>query len=657
MKRHLILLALLFLIPLATAAEEEVHDDWHPYHDFFTIGDDYYEVINDHQLRSDGVRVSTMIKHNQDSYIISGEADLEDEESVYKLQKPLCKATDDYRFCIVNISYDPDNEARSDENGQFRYGTLLTIDEFSPDSAELEIDHSISSEGALNLNDDAKVTVKVTNEGVVKAENIRLNQTVGDGLSLKDYDDFDHRIGGRLTAAIPVLYPDESKSYQFKVTAEDYVNKTTTTTSASYQDPDPATAEATTNIDVVWPFKAEFKLSPDETKIGQPVTVTYKVTNRERVPAEATITLNPDADLEPSAMENLDEKGYLLVHTQEVQPGETISTRAELSTRYTGDYDVKAQAKMEVNDHSFTHEDEKSFTVKTDTITPKISLSKDKMRSGEPITIGLYLYNEDKQLPFVNIDGWFGAGFFNDTYRIEALRAGGSDNPVFKTYRPPKVENQTNHVVQASGTFTTQAGEEKEFYTQKELIIIPKNQSIILLHDADKEEVERGDNLTVAVTTENIADSGSSHVTVYDEYPEGLEKIFGNSEADAYIYGGEAKEMYVYQLHIPSHYPEDTITLKGTLLKKGVKVTTQVTEVEVTGNITRAPPEDDDPAQESGDGESGTTDDQAQQGNETTTGQDEPEEDNRDPYDETKEDGVLKKVVNAIADFFEGLFS
>ncbi|MFP4524101.1 MAG: hypothetical protein ACLFO2_02155 [Candidatus Woesearchaeota archaeon] len=656
MRLHLLLLALLLLTPIAFAAEEEVHDDWHAYHDFFNLDDDYYEAINDHRLGSDSVRVSTMIKQNQDSFIINGYADLEDDESVYKLREPLCKATDDYRFCVVNISYDPDKAARSDEKGQYRHGTRISIYKRNPDHAKLEVEQALS-EDTLHLHEESKVTIEVTNTGLVKAEDIRLNQTIGEGLAFKDHDDFQRRVGRRLEAAIPVLYPDESESYQFKVTAEDYINQTTTTTSASYHDPDPATARATKKLDITWPFKAECKLSPDETKIGQPVTITCKITNHERVPAEATLRINPVADLEAGSLENLDEQGQLLVRQQEVQPGETISSRAELSTRYTGDYDVKAHARMEVNGYNFTHDDEKSFSVKTDTITPKISLSKDKMRSGEPITMGLYLYNEDKQLPFVNVDGWFGAGFFNDTYNITTIDAGGSDNPVFKTYRPPEVKNQTTHTVQAAGTFTTQAGEEKEFYTQKELIVIPENQSIILLHEADKDEVERGGNVTVTVTVENIADSGSSHVTVYEDYPKSLEKIFGNTEAETYLYGGEAKEMYVYQVRVPEYYPEDTLTLNGTMLKKGVKVTTQVTEVDVTGNITQAPPKDDEPAQEGSDGESGTTDDPAQQGNETTTGQDEAEGDNRDPYDEPEKDGVLKKVVNAIADFFEGLFS
>ncbi|MBD3209543.1 hypothetical protein GF367_03950 [Candidatus Woesearchaeota archaeon] len=644
------LFILLFLLPTAVAEETTIHDDWHEYHDFFTIGDDYYEATTVHLVGDDEMLVKTLLKRNQASYIMTATASEHDDE--YFLDQESCKAEGIYRFCLKNISYDPEKGARSDEGGAYHYGTRIKIYEEVPETALLELSRTVNDD-TLSYDEETKARLLIMNKGTETATNIVLNETVGDGLTITRFDDFDRRVGDTLQASMALLYPDEQRVYDYWFKADDYQNTSTLDAKASYDDPDPAATTKSTTITIPWPYATTFSLSPATLKPNREATLRYTVQNKESVDAQAALTATLDNGIQVNDAQGWERSRDKLLFTGTVPPGTKETFTATLTSPYTGTYAATIDLSLAVNDYHFSDRQKGSFTIKTDTITPTIVLSKSKMRSGEPITIGIYLHNEDNVLPFFNIDGWAGAAFFNETIAMDRLSPSAHENPVFKVYRPPAVQNQTTHTVEVSGTFTTQDGERNLFYTQESFTILPENQSIILGQTTSTDELARGEEVTVMIDAENIADSGSSYVEAVEDYDDDLEQTFGDTSGSTYLYGGESRQLYVYKLRVPYDYTKSNFTITSTLTAKGQPVTALTATITVTDPVEELaplpPPQEDatPPANDSSDTPPDADEDNNLPEKEVITDPDEAEE----------RQGILSRVINGIADFFADFFS
>ena len=657
MRRAFIILALLLLLlaPSALAEEKAIHDEWHPYQDFFTIGGDYYEVINDHSLQDGYVRLQTLLKRNQASFIITGKATEPDDDAVYTLDKELCTADGAYRFCITDISFDPKNEARSDESGRYRYGTRIKIYEVKPETALLEVTRALSKD-SLHYGEDEKVTVTITNKGLEKATDITYDEASGPGLLFTDQRDYDRRLPRHLTKTIPELYPGKSLSFQYHVQATGYVNTSTLTSNLTYSDPDPATTVKTDKVSITWPYKRSLKVAPEKANINDHVTITYDLTNQEDKPLETNLTLLLDHGVSVDDPGVFSRSGNRLAYHGALEPEEHKTFQVTVHSRYTGEYNITAELGLGVNGEKFTVKDQDSYAVKTDTVTPSIVVSKTKTRSGEPLTIGFYLKNEDEAKPFINIRGWAGSDFFNQTFSEESLAPGDEKNIIFRPYELPKTENETvDHLIAISGTFQTQNGEVQSFYTEKTITVIPKNMSILLTKTVEPASLKRGEEATITVSVENLADSASNYVQASEDYDEKLEKSFGSDQAETFLYPGEDRQLYVYRLRVPYDYTKKNFTVTTILTAKGQAITKSTKTITVTDPLEpQEVPATQEPAPQDN-----TT---AEQQEPTTTPDEKPPatSDNNDgPQQEPQEprQGLLSRFVNGIADFFAGFFS
>lgn len=655
MKRAvLLLLSLLLLISPVLAEEKVIHDAWHPYQDYFTIGEDYYEVLNDHQLDTDRVRIQTLLKRNQASYIITASAEEPDEEdSIYTLASEQCKAEGAYRYCVTDISFDTKNQARSDEAGRFRYGTHIKIYEEIPETAVLTITKEVAKP-TLFYQEDTKVTVTIENTGTLKATNIEYNETLGEGLLVISHKDYDQRLSTKLKKTIPELYPGNKVTLSYNVQAIDYVNTSTATSSISYNNPDPSTVTKSAPLKIVWPYISAFSLGKTTTDINIDFPLTYTITNVENDPLEAVLSITLDQGILVKNAGLFEKQGNKLIYEGTIAPESATTLTADIYSRFSGTYEVSSNLEVFVNNYNFKAQKDGSYTVETDTITPSIVLNKVKMRSGEPVTIGFYLKNEDLETPFINIQGWAGSDFFNQTFTLEALAKNREENIIFKPYYPPTTANEAvDHVIAIAGTFQTQNGEQKSFYTERTITVIPKNMSILLTKTISPTSLKRGEEVTITIDVENVADSGTNFVQVRDEYDSALEQTFGGVSGESYLYPGEARQLYVYKLRVPYSYTKDNFSTTSFLTAKGQPFTKITKTVDVTDPLApgELPPEE---PTDTPDEPEDTPDDLE----EPTKTPDEPDDTPDEPTDTTEErPGVFKRIIVGIAEFFANFFS
>lgn len=572
MKKYILLLLILLCVTISYAAEEkQIHVDWHPYHSFFTIDDDYYELTTEHLSREDEILITALIQRNQQAYILRAEAPFDNETDTYYIKKESCTKPGLYRFCLVNISLDPDKEARSDDEGNYRYGTYLRIKEEQPDLAEIEITRN-TGDAALTKDQEASVSIILRNKGLKYGENLVYEEEIGEGLEIVSMREFTQQKGNKLIFEQPLVSVDERINLNYRIRVTDYINKTTLKGSISYENPEVTTNTKDTALTIVWPYSWSCSLS--QTKIPIEEEVTHSCTFKNKDP-ESDMALELAFSLPtgviPVHMEKLT-KDITGQYVQELtlEPDEEEKIFFVTRVAYTGTYNFTTHINAIINDAIRKETLKKTLTVETNEIDPNLVISQDKIVEKKDFTYGLYLHNKDEDLPFFDVEGWVGAkGFFNDTFAFERIPAGADVEAIFKTYLAPKVEQPTTYTVKVWGTFSTSNNEKKEFMQEEEVIVMPPNQTIMLTQEIKPSTAKLGDVVTVTVGAENVADVGQNKIILDAAYPRGVEKIFGDIEAETYLYGGEKRELYVYKLQIPYDYPHSSFVVIASLQVDG----------------------------------------------------------------------------------------
>ena len=642
------LFLILLALPLISAASDNVlHEDWHSYHDFFTIDNDYYELIAEQYVTGNDVTIKALVKENDHSYIITAQTTKDDDVFNFSGEE-FCTSSDFRRYCITDLSIDPADGARADENGQYHYGIELKIYEDQAEKADLTLTKELQTT-TLFYGEENKVSLDLYNEGNLRAENITLNETIGGGLQITRTDQGFINKNGQLTVNVPYLGVDQHFSIRYWVKPTAYVNTTTITTSYRYDNPYPTTSSKENKLTIVWPYKATCTLSAKETSILQPATLRLTIGNAEERPIDVTITASHDQGLQAQTKDKLKTTTTAThAQTDTLDAGEAATYSLDLSAPFTGDYDAKIAAQIKVNDQTFQVTCNKTLTIKTDTLNPTIALSKTVTRSGEPLTIGFYLQNKDQDVNFYDINGYVASDFFNETISKDSVAAGKQVNLIFKTYYPPKTNDTQAHTITFAGTFTTRSGEQYDFRTQKTFTVYAKDRSIFLTQTVDKTQATRGDNLTITVQAENIADSGILHVEAADTYTPAslLDKIFGNRKAGASIAGGETKELYVYKLAIPQDFYEDHIIITTSLTIDGKAFANKTTTINVTNPAPRPP-----------DAPTMTQNDAVTTKNETNNASSSTQDDDWNTTPTTDKKKGFAGLIQGIADFFSSIFS
>ena len=653
-------LFILLVLPLCLAADEEViHDEWHPYIDFFTVDNDNYQVTIVQMPSGDKMLVKTKFERNQASHLITATAQFDEEVSAYVFEKEVCATEGALRYCLVNLSLEPENEARNDEFGQYRYGTRIIIYEEQRETADLEITRTIQ-DNTLFVDEETKVRVSIINTGEVAAENVNYFETIDEELDITRIDGYANRVGTKLTAPLVLkLHPEEELLYSYWVKPSSYNNKTTLKSTVSFDDPDePVELIDEDEVSVTWPYKYTLGLSDKEAKINEERRLTITIENQEDKTLDATIILTTPKNIDETIIENYER----IVTTRHecavsIPVGGTKSCIIDVSSRYADVYTLEAQTLIEVNEKEFSFSDDVEFTVKYDKVTPSLILSKEKMRSGEPITIGVYLHNEDTTLPFLDIQGQLNTSFIDEDFSLDKIMPDKHENVIFKTYNPPQTDKPITHQIQVHGTFKTQNGEKNDFSITKELIVLPENQSVFLTQNIEPKELVRGDEVTVTISVENVADSGYKAVTLKDSYDADLEKTFGETLGNVHLFGGETKQLYIYKLRVPFSYDKATFDITTNMITAGEPVQEETTTITVTDPVDPSTIPDDTTDNKDNtivdDGDDTTVDD----GDDTTVDEGDDTTDTTQTITEKVENkGFFFKIADGIAKFFDKIF-
>ncbi|MBN1275379.1 hypothetical protein JXA12_03735 [Candidatus Woesearchaeota archaeon] len=661
------LLALL-LLPVALAEESVIHDEWHSYSDFFTVDNDYYEVANAHVIEGSVMMVRTLLKRNQASHIVTGE--IERVGKQYYLSEELCETSGLLRFCVVNVSLDPEKGARADESGHYWYGTRIKIYEEEADAAVLELTRTIVGGTTLHYADEQKVTVTLKNTGTKSAEDVRFEEVVGECLAITRVDGLT-RIGRRLSADIPILYADRQETLSYWVRPDAYCNESWLNATATYDSPEPETLEDDQKVTIPWPYKASFTISDDEVGLGVRSDFTFTIENEEEADIDVAFSLIHPLNViatDPSGLQEVTKNR--LAYEESIRPGGKVTLTARLSSANAYVYDLIGLLKVTVKGVEFAETFTEELRVNADgktsynDVEPNLLLNKETMRSGETLTIGVYLKNTDDKYRLYRVDGWVGSAFFNESFSIPSLSASENVNVLFKTYYPPEVHLPTTYLVEVKGTYDTPEGFTYPFHEKSEVLILPENMSVVLTQQTDKKELLRGEELTVTIKAKNLADSGYNQVRVEDSYDPDLELTFGKDKGDVYLYGGEEVQVYVYKLRVPFGYYKGNFTVTSTLAAQGQPLLSFSEEVKVLDPLDPGTlPVEEEPVDDA-DTSASDADDTLAEDDDGTLADDDQEDASTDDNDDgadaspaREKEGFFSHLINGIADFFARFFS
>jgi hypothetical protein len=660
------LLAALFVI-VGVQAATVIHDDWHPYSDFFTVQGDYYEITTNHMYGEDSIPIQAFFKRNQVGFIISAQA--VPYEDNFAIMDEKCARDGYYRYCMVNISLDPAKGARSDSAGVYRYGTRYRVELESPDAALLKVEREIVHDKQFFVDERLTIRLRIKNNGTKTASEVSVVETVGPGLEVISFDAYNYRQGNLLLKDIPFIRINEEVILDYQVRVTDYVNTTELQADIAYLSPDPATVTQKKSYTIPFPFTTSLTMSPTTMKTTQQSTLTYKLSNKDQTPLSMNVNINVPEGLLVTARSPLVLSGQSLVYSGVVDALTDLTLTAIVKSPFTDAFTFQATSNVRVNDESFSDTKTTTLTTKNDKITPRISPSKHNMRSGDSLHIDASVTNDDSAVPYMNIQGWVASSWFNDTFNLPRLSAGTTENVLFKMYTPPRVNEPQRHTIYMQGSFQSSSGQVETFSTQKEILIIPQNQSLMFIQSVTPTTVMRGDEVVVVVSVENVADVGYSVVSARDTYSKGLTKTFGDTGADLNLFGGEKKQFYMYKLRVPFDWARPQFSVATAYYDQGVLASLKQVNITVSDYLDQGigsqdddfdipehisgsplPPSDEDAVNESEEEEQEAID-------EDETTEESPDQDEEQYVFPEPQENFFVRLVKSISNFFTGFFS
>lgn len=582
--KTILIMLIITTIITGIAKAETIHEGWHSYHDYFTIGEDYYEVSSSQLWNGEEGIFKVLIQKNQEKYILSAPINREE----YYLNDTDCTKQGYYRYCLLNTSLQEKDGARIDEEGNYRLGFKIGIYYEKPDepTASLTIDKN-TDKTTINYDETTKTTITITNEGDNHAYNVIINETIGEGLKILSFEGFDYLIGNNLIKTIPKMMVGEGTVLKYQATPTSFFNSTKTTTTIKYYDGlENQTTKKETTITLPWPYKETTTLSPTNIKPGKESTITITVTNNDAKPITLDITqeIPPNIIIKKTDLTKTEDNELITIKT--IPPGETTTINTKITSYYTGSYDINNTIKITVRNKEHLIREGKTITVSNDKITPILTIPKSKYQSGERMYLGAYLKNNDQTISYYDIKGTVKASFINEEISLENIRPGEQKTLFLKEFKLPTVTEEQTEDITINGTYKTIAGEIFSFETKKTITIIPKNKTLLFYHSATPNTAQPGEEITVSATVQNLAQTNQEGITVKDEIPEGLTTTFGKTKAEGTIKGGEKIRIMLYKIKIPEDWDKEEIIINSTLTQNNKKIAEIIEPIKII-NITK----------------------------------------------------------------------
>jgi uncharacterized repeat protein (TIGR01451 family) len=636
--RLLSFLLILFLLPSFALADGDFYKGWVYPGDTFTAKGELFAI------GSGSSEYEVILERGLDKYLISyGSCKLSNDG----LEK-YCYTESDYVDC-QNYDYDcPDNDDEPYEYwccpydvsnikfdaGRALFGSYIVLSNVVP---AVSISHS-SEKSLLRLGEQSKVTITLKNTGEDTISGLLYQEVIPEGFKLVLSPDFVEK-RGRLEATLSIPQGAEKKlTYTVKplnYTSGSFTGNATYTYKGETKT---VTANAFT-INVPSPFIITHLLEPTSSAIDEKVTYTYTVKNNDgeyEMDAEVIFTGFNNILYMNDPPSQVVADGDAFTWTGSLDTGEQQEISFDVESGLSGTFPLCAETSMELNGERFSYTVQDTFSVTIQQMTPELRLSSNRIIGGGQHVLRVLLDNDPGNTDFFKVKGSMRAtpeNFFSREVPMakDSIPTGEVSLLKEETFIAPAVETETKYTIHLDGSYQTTNGELFTFSKELPITVIPVSATYAITHALSKTTAVPGDEIEVTVKVKNNQEAYRT-LSITESIPAGAVITGGSRQKEMSLERDETREAYTYTIAIPESYQSETFILTTQVFDqqdaatytKGVEITVELPEQEelVEGVVTE----------------------------ESTQPTPAP------VVEEKEEKNFFVKMIDAIGDFFSGLF-
>lgn len=585
----------------------------------------------------------------------------------YTLKKGSCVYETFLTICLPDVSWKNKDQA---SNGKLIYisgkeypGLNIVITKLAPTVAH-------SAEATTDDNDDYDtemwiyITESITNSGTEWARKVNYVNDISNLLDLRLLSTGVQQLEDNTLFWQGDIAPGKEKEIAYKVRAFAYGEYIIAPeVFYNFRGENVSLATEKTTIDLTEagvPFEFDSTLtSPLQSQQPGSYTMTI-INNNEDYPLKAKVSTRVPWEIEVGdirkgngAYAGYKVEGNYITWTEEIDPEEQITIEFKIRGLYTGTYDFTS-----FGEYTLLSDDpdvetlystaESTLAIQTAELSAEVRTNADTIESGSEVTVKVLL-SCDQDKVYNNIEGYlysdlFDAPIYLELYEMskEQFEPAEADQDVNvllleKTFKTPISNKQIRMPIVFNGTYRTPSQEQYSFSTQKEITITPiDGERFEVMHTAAN-SIERGKNLTVKVSAKSLKEIFSYNVNLKDTIPDTVDVVAGTTSNHLDFDGLEAKDAYIYRVHVPIDYEADTLTVETDLVFEEYEL-----NVPLTVNVI-------DPVINNTINETSQTDiSQQDNGNQTTADDTQPAV--------KKEKGFFSRIVESIFNFFDRIF-
>lgn len=538
-KAFLFVVLFLLLFASVSVADKKVHDDWHGYRDTFT---------------KDGVLYKIALNLNNYNSL---RFDADDFSSLIHLES--CVENGPFTYCYNNYSFDLGKGADIVGPDLVPGVHILIFEDEHKDEAVVR--EKISVPGSSRINEEHEYAVELHNEGNVWANPLRFDVVLPEGLRVTSRGQFDEAVNG--LRVVTSMHSDQKRNYLFRFQPIAYGDHVIQYTLYYEFDGETRTKSGSHTVRVAEPYRVSVSLSPKSIEVFGRADLNVRIDNLESSAdlVVKRLEVRGPAQADYTALRNL-RASWPGVFVSTVNSISTSSDfRFRVSPRITGDHKVEGVIVLESHGQEFQKEFSESFKASASGLVINAYFDKTTVRAGSNLRFIYDLNNNNPNLFFNNFDVRIVSDLFNETLSLDELRPMQLEQLLRKDLVAPVVEEDKVYPVSITTNYMTDAGERLSFTENKEIRVTGAGSLLSLQRSVNPSSVEPGDEILVEVRVINPTDDYLHSISVYDEFPEGLERVSGPVDFRGSLGGREEKNAYFYKLRVPEDYRYESIKI------------------------------------------------------------------------------------------------
>ncbi len=482
--------------------------------------------------------------------------------SILRIDESECEIRDSLEICAEMIEIEDEYAS-------------LSISYVYP---EINVDQTLSTTSP-SPGEEVEVEVTISNDGIVKSEDVSYEQELPSGLSLEHYS-------GSLDFSDGVLSWSSSLD-----AGDEIVLSFTVMVQGSVQDPLQASVDyfdgftgrteysASEDFDVDVPYSMTVSSNEtSQTHVGDDVKLTLELENEDDEEAEIQ-ALTLDIPERLSVIESdaeLDEENGQFSYHGEVDSDSTISFEIIVRAVSDGASLIEAESDVSRLGNLFSLEAEHEIEAETpdSTVRPYLIIRgsddveiRELMSDGEfegsqQGRLDIYLENPyDHSIDSITMD--VVSDYINYSATSGEMTPSSTRRIVKEDHSTPMVNSTVSDEVTVNISYMTSFGYLHEEEVEFDLTYLPIEQ-IEVTHEFSEQNPESGDNVRISVSAYNPKSSDVSDITFSEQLSRDLDTR-GSTQRTTSIDAGEEKEIYEYTMTMPIVSEEREISV-GTLL-------------------------------------------------------------------------------------------